>query len=112
MELINSIIGKKVYPNDNSYIKCLSNQDIKCPSLAGEWKWDDLGWSKEFEELPKLVTIISEPYEVTYLPKYGSAHKVKFISVLYEGEVYMMLNTYTEEIKEQYIPPAIDDLTN
>lgn len=86
----NTRIGKKVVPIDNSDQFNLITG--KPTSLAGD----------AFQNLPQLVTIISEPYEMT-LECFGKLYTGTFVTVLHNGEPHICRDCFYDSL-----PVAMD----
>lgn len=80
-----SLIGKYVYPRDNSYSFTVGTG--KCPNFVNS----RLGQHKR-------VLVVSEPYKMIISPFFGIAQKEEeFITVLYDGKAHVILNNVSEE---------------
>lgn len=85
-------IARKLYPVDNSWCLNLSgdryNQLETNPYLAGN----------NFGGIPKLVTIISEPYvhKIQAVNPEEPHYDREFVTVEYEGNYYRILNIFVE----------------
>lgn len=88
MNFKNSIIGKEMWPIDNSnQCNILSG---KPSALAGDF----------YGAKPKRVKIVSGPYKLTYFNSAAQEETSEFVTVLCEGELYVCSNKFNETEKE------------
>lgn len=89
-----SLIGKYVYPRDNSYSFTVGTNN--CPMFVN---------SKLHQY--KRVLVVSEPYKMMVPAFLGIKEKEEeFITVLYDGKAHVILNCVSEE---EPIEPFIYD---
>lgn len=78
-------IGSKAYPRDNSWIYDAATGEPKL--LAATIKSE-----------PKLVTIVSLPYQLVPPDLFSSGSTREFVTVYHEGRCYVCLNNFSDEI--------------
>ena len=82
-------IGEKAYPTDNSYLTSID--DLEEPLLAGTIK-----------DSPKLVEVISEPYNKQFINILGDKKILEFIQVSYNDKTYEILNRLVPTIAQYW----------
>jgi hypothetical protein len=87
MEAIPVLIGKRMFPLDNSYSFTIGSREH--PNLAG------------VEGTPaKLVLIISEPYKM--LVNWKGISEKEFVTVWYRNKHHVVLNDFSEKQPYKY----------
>lgn len=81
-EVETKIIGKKMYPVDNSYSFTIGIDQY--PYLAGTCN-----------TLAKKVLIVSEPYKLE-VTKYSKPRYLEFVTVSYKGRFHVVMNNFSE----------------
>jgi len=81
-----SDIGTILHPIDNSYSECIEGIDPHI-GLAGS-NWED----------SKPVKIVSGPYKMFHESILNTVKESEFITVLYQGKLYRMLNYFSKEM--------------
>lgn len=82
-------IGTKCYPIDNSYCFNITTNEDSNIKLAGTNC-----------EPPKLVEIVSKPYNFEYINVIGEKGTNEFVNVKFSNNIYRVLNNFQFDYQE------------